>query len=105
MRRPVGGAQTFLAYVGVALRGGHVAVSEQFLHDAQIGAVVEEVRGERVPQGMGMRRCERTVVEDPPHVARTESSPALVEEQRRDVGLGVAIVEDQAPQQPQFAPG
>jgi hypothetical protein len=36
--------------VRVDLRGGDVGVAEQQLHHAQVGAVVDEVRGERVAQ-------------------------------------------------------
>ena len=34
----------------VNLRGGQLAVTEQFLHAAQIGAVVEQVGREGMPQ-------------------------------------------------------
>ena len=34
----------------VNLRGGELAVAEQFLHAAQVGAVIEQVRGEGVAQ-------------------------------------------------------
>jgi hypothetical protein len=36
--------------VGVDLRGGDVGVAQQQLHHAQVGAVVDEVRGEGVAQ-------------------------------------------------------
>ena len=42
-----------LVDVGVDLRGLDVAVAEEFLHDAEIGAAAEEVGGEAVAQGMG----------------------------------------------------
>ena len=45
--------QSFPCYVGVYLCRRDVAVSEQQLHDTQIGAVIEQVRRERMPQGVG----------------------------------------------------
>jgi len=39
--------------VRVNLRGGEIGVAEEHLHDAQVGAVVEQVRGEGVAQGVG----------------------------------------------------
>ena len=40
-------------YQSVDRSRGDGGVSEQFLHDADVGAAVEEVGGEGVPQGMG----------------------------------------------------
>jgi hypothetical protein len=40
-------------HVRIDLSRRYVAVPEQHLHDTQIGAVVDEMRGERVPQHMG----------------------------------------------------
>jgi hypothetical protein len=37
-------------HVGVDLRGRQVAVTQQHLHHAQVGAVVQQVRGEGMPQ-------------------------------------------------------
>lgn len=42
-------------HVGVDLGGGQVAVAQQHLHNAQVGAVVEQVGGEGVAQGVGER--------------------------------------------------
>jgi hypothetical protein len=42
--------QPFAGDVGVDLRRRNVGVAEQQLHDAQVGAVVEQVRGEGVAQ-------------------------------------------------------
>jgi hypothetical protein len=42
--------------MGVDLRGGQVAVAQQHLHHAQVGAVVEQVRGEGVAQGVRRQR-------------------------------------------------
>jgi hypothetical protein len=41
--------------VGIYLRRGKVAVTQQHLHDAQVGAVVQQVRGKRVTQVCGER--------------------------------------------------
>ena len=45
--------------VRVDLRGRDVGMAEQQLHDAQIGAVVEEVRRERVAQHVRRDRAPR----------------------------------------------
>lgn len=43
---------------GVDLRGRHGSVTEQFLDDADVGAAFEQMRGERMPQGVrGDHRC------------------------------------------------
>ena len=42
--------------VRVDRRRRDVGVTEQQLHDAQVGAVVEQVRGERVPQHVRRQR-------------------------------------------------
>ena len=39
--------------VGVDLGGGDVGMAQQHLHGAQVGAVVEQVGGEGVAQGVG----------------------------------------------------
>lgn len=38
--------------VGIDLRGRNVGVAQQHLYDAQIGAMVEKMRSERVAQHM-----------------------------------------------------
>ncbi len=38
--------------VGVELRGGQRRVAEQFLHDAQVGAALEQMGGGAVPQSV-----------------------------------------------------
>src|SRR3954470_25071564 len=48
MRRVVGRAQTFRRDLRVHLGGGDARVAEQLLHDPEIGAVIEHVRGARV---------------------------------------------------------
>jgi hypothetical protein len=44
--------QPLLCNVSVDLSGGQVGVAEKHLHGAQIGTVVQQVRGERVAQGV-----------------------------------------------------
>ena len=44
--------EPFARHVGVDLRGRDVRMAQQHLHDPQVGPVVQQVRGERVPQGM-----------------------------------------------------
>ena len=42
--------EAFLVDVGVDLGGGDVGVAEEFLDDAEVGAIFEEVSGEAVAQ-------------------------------------------------------
>ena len=44
--------QPCLGNMRVNLRGGKIGVAEQHLHHAQIGAVVQQMRGEGVAQGV-----------------------------------------------------
>ena len=46
-------AEVLHVEVRVNLGGSEVFVSEQLLNDAQVGAVLEQVCGERMPQGVG----------------------------------------------------
>jgi hypothetical protein len=68
-------------------------VPEQFLDHPQVGATIEEVRGEAVPEGMGMGGDGRTVVEEPADVPGSESSAGPVEEHRLGGGLGTGEVD------------
>src|SRR4029078_8892848 len=43
-----------IGYVRVQLRGGEIGMSEHFLNCPQVGASLEQVRGERVPQEGGV---------------------------------------------------
>src|SRR5207237_10278459 len=53
MIRLVNGPEVVPVYVGVELCGREVRVPEHFLHGAQVGASLEQVRGERVAQRVG----------------------------------------------------
>jgi len=57
-------------------------MAEELLHSSKVRAGVEQVRGERMPQRVGMRRRERAAVEDPARVARREPLAARVAEHR-----------------------
>src|ERR1043166_7413615 len=47
---PVDLAQVAAVEGGIDRGGGDAGVAEQLLHHAQVGAALEQVRGERVPQ-------------------------------------------------------
>lgn len=54
-------------------------MAEQLLHGAQIGAAVEEVRGERVAESVRMGgRC-GSVIEDAPHVPWRQGAASTIE--------------------------
>jgi len=53
MKRLVGFGKAFRADVGVYLSGANIGVSQHFLHGAQVCAVVEQVGGEGMAQGVG----------------------------------------------------
>ena len=46
------GADLRIGQVGIQLRGADGRMSEQLLNDAQVGSALQQVRGERVPEGM-----------------------------------------------------
>src|SRR5581483_4636727 len=50
VKLPVDRFQSLLVYVCIDLRGRNISVSEQFLNDAQIGTISQQVRGEAVSQ-------------------------------------------------------
>ncbi len=60
--------------VAVRLRRRERAVAEELLDHAQVGAALEEMRRERVPQPVGVR-------EEPPDRARVQAPAARREEQ------------------------
>ena len=45
--------QSFIQHVCVDLRGGDIRMAEKLLDDAQIRAVVQEVRGEGMAEDVG----------------------------------------------------
>src|SRR3546814_1641413 len=79
--------------MSVPLSGGEIGVAEELLHRSEVGAAVEQVCGEGVPESVWMRGRRGPAVEHAPGVARREAQPAAVEEQRlgrRPVGEQVA---------------
>src|SRR3569623_447999 len=52
MMRGVHTFQTFARDMSIYLGRGQIMMTQQHLHDPQVGTVVEEVSRERVPQGM-----------------------------------------------------
>src|SRR3954468_851126 len=90
LAQPVDGDQR------VDLRGRHRRVPEQFLDDADVGPAVEEVRRERVPQGVrGDLRshtgalCGRS--QDGPGTLPRQGAAADVEEQRSPAHAAPAV--------------
>ena len=77
----IGGSEPLAADMGVALGRGHVSVTEQLLDRSEIGTAIEEMRRERVPEGVGMSRRRRTPIEDATHIARSEPATTLVAEE------------------------
>src|SRR4029453_17953943 len=57
MRPRVGGLEAAPGHVGVDLRRAEIAVAEQLLDGAQVGAAVQEMRGEAVAKGVRVCRC------------------------------------------------
>ena len=62
--------QPLLAYMSVDLRGLQACMPQQLLNSSQVGSAIEQMRGEAVPEGMGMGWRRRPPVEHTPHVAR-----------------------------------
>ena len=48
--------QTLTRHMRVNLRGRNIRMPQQHLHYAQVGAVIDEVRGERMPQSVRRQR-------------------------------------------------
>ena len=87
MRSLVDFAQAGGADVRVDLRRHQALVAEQFLHAADVGAAVEQVRGEAVSQRVRggapiQARLLQVLLQHPRHAARGEAVAELVEEQR-----------------------
>src|SRR5205085_4972127 len=76
--------QLFPGHVGVNLRGGETGVPEQLLNRAQVRAILQEVRGEAVPQRVRrrvgrQRRFFDVTMDDRPHRAVREAGAVLVQ--------------------------
>src|SRR5271156_3383158 len=65
MKRAMHLAQVALREMGVNLRGRDVAVTEHLLHGAQIGAALEQMRGEAMPQRVRAYPCEARIGRGP----------------------------------------
>src|SRR5690606_11768126 len=52
--------QAGLGHMGIDLRGGQVAMPKQQLHHTQVSAMVEQVGGKGMTQGMRRQRFENT---------------------------------------------
>src|SRR5439155_5227315 len=92
MRLIVNVDQLLDGYLSVLLRGRQAYVPEHLLDGAEVCALGQEVRGERVPQGM---RARLEVGPEPPDILlhqavdrpRGEPASAGVQEQGRAAGL------------------
>ena len=87
MRVLVGLHEALARNVGVALGGRERSVPEQLLNAAQIGAHVEQVRREAVPERMRVDvplrpAGERVRPEKPRDASRGQAPPAAIQEQR-----------------------
>jgi hypothetical protein len=81
--------------MGVHLRRSEALVSEQLLHDAQVGTTVEEVRGKGVAQRMRMKCFWETcgtcdVVESRTGTTLSKRSAVAIQEECRGLGRGEA---------------
>ena len=85
----------FAGDMGVDLRGGEVAVAEQHLNDPQVGAVVQQVGRESMPQGV---RREWLVDLGEPRVALDDVPERLpchaIAAARREQVIGRLLTED-----------
>lgn len=66
-------------HVRIDLGGGYVRMAEQFLHDAEVGAAGEQMRGEAMPQGVGRQGFldageSRVLANDAPDIASIKRS-------------------------------
>ena len=68
--------------MSVDLRRLQARMSQQFLHDTQVGTPVEEVGGKAVAQCVRVGRHRRPAVQDAPDVTRTEAVATTVVEER-----------------------
>src|SRR3569832_1440410 len=89
--------QTLAGHVSVDLRSRQITVTQQHLYDAQVRAVIEQMRGERVPQGMRRELLGNTgftgvaLDEVPEGLARHPIAPP-----RREQVVGLALEQNLA---------
>src|SRR5246500_5163816 len=92
---------------GVKRRRVEFLVSEQNLDDADVGLLLQKMRGKAVPQGMnadalgdaGTRRCQAN---DPMHLARTHVLPAVAGKQPGLSGRHPSLLERNGPPLAQY---
>src|SRR6476620_3982879 len=77
----------FAGQMRVELRGGDTRMPEQLLDDAQVGSALEQVRGERVSQGMrtdplGDAGTVRGALDGRPDLLPRQAPATIAEEQR-----------------------
>src|SRR5947207_5767910 len=101
MGLPIGGLEASRRHVRVDLRRREVLVTEELLDDAQVGAAVEQMRGERVPQRVRRHADRQTgahaqAIEPVAQPAHAERSATVVEEDldRRRLVTVMALQED-----------
>src|SRR3954454_18678869 len=80
----------------VFLRRRQRDVAEELLDAAEVGAGVEEMRGEGMPHRVrrnasAQRRLADVAVEEPPHAARRNALAAIVDEQRRLLDVATSV--------------
>ena len=76
MNRP----EPVFAHMRVALSRGEIGVAEEFLDHTKVRPTIEEMGGERVPEGMGMGRTRGASIHDPPDVAWSQRMQASIDE-------------------------
>jgi hypothetical protein len=88
----IGIDQTLLRHMGVDLRGRQAPMSEQVLDAPEVGAAIEEVGGEAVPEGVGARarveaESDQVILEESTDASRRESTTAMIQEEGGLAGL------------------
>src|SRR5262249_29221989 len=88
-------SQSVTSHVSVDLRGPDIGVSQQLLDGPEVGATLEEMGRERMPQGVRMEDAsvrERHAGEHATHVSGRHPAPAAIEKQRIGAGCIAALV-------------
>ena len=93
----VGLAEAVVADVCVSLSGCHIGVTQQLLHGSKIGAAIQQMCCEGMPQRVRVRGPGRATIHDSSHVARREPVAAFVAEQRHTRCLAHHFVADGQP--------